>query len=192
MKTASKNSIEPTVVYLKPDVAEFSVEIKETGRYEITVFGSQDSVSQIWIEDYINNKDQRTYNITGSLDLNKEGTGKITGSPLAAKMHQMKVHVEKGTYIDSISFKLITLHVQTPKVLSQEMTGDNWDLVWSDEFDGDGLVDYSKWSYNAGNWGWGNNELQYYTAEDLKNARQENGVLIIEAHKNENNRYWSS
>ncbi|MFZ6001950.1 MAG: glycoside hydrolase family 16 protein [Bacteroidota bacterium] len=62
-----------------------------------------------------------------------------------------------------------------------------WKLVWSDEFDGKGAPDPSKWDYDLGDGcpnvcGWGNNELEYYTNE-TKNVRMENGMLIIEAHK---------
>ena len=55
-----------------------------------------------------------------------------------------------------------------------------WKLVWSDEFDGNRL-DMSKWTYDVGGYGWGNNELQYYT--DGANIRVLNGKLIIEARK---------
>jgi beta-glucanase (GH16 family) len=58
-----------------------------------------------------------------------------------------------------------------------------YELVWSDEFDTDGLPDPSVWSYEVGAGGWGNNEWQYYTAERAENARVENGCLIIEARK---------
>lgn len=61
---------------------------------------------------------------------------------------------------------------------------DEWQLVWSDEFDISGLPDSSKWAYDTGsNGGWGNNELQYYTYRKLENARVENGQLVIEAKK---------
>jgi beta-glucanase (GH16 family) len=56
-------------------------------------------------------------------------------------------------------------------------------LVWSDEFDYTGLPDASKWTFEEGGGGWGNNELQYYTASRTQNARVENGVLIIEARQ---------
>ena len=59
----------------------------------------------------------------------------------------------------------------------------NWDLVWSDEFNYNGLPDSTKWGYDIGGHGWGNNEKQYYTASLLENARIENGRLIIEARK---------
>ncbi len=54
-------------------------------------------------------------------------------------------------------------------------------LVWADEFSTDGLPDPNKWDYDIGDHGWGNNELQYYSKADLKNARIENGILTIEA-----------
>lgn len=56
-------------------------------------------------------------------------------------------------------------------------------LVWADEFSGSGLPDSSKWSYDVGANGWGNNELQFYTSQRKENARVENGYLIIEAIK---------
>ena len=61
-------------------------------------------------------------------------------------------------------------------------------LVWADEFNYKGLPDSTKWSYDKGNGcpdicGWGNNELQYYTSNRLQNARIKNGILIIEAKK---------
>jgi beta-glucanase (GH16 family) len=59
-------------------------------------------------------------------------------------------------------------------------------LVWNDEFDSNEeaqLPNPAKWVYNVGGHGWGNDELQYYTERQLKNARVENGMLIIEAHK---------
>lgn len=61
-------------------------------------------------------------------------------------------------------------------------------LVWSDEFNGQGLPDSAKWDYDHGrgcpqNCGWGNEELQFYTWNRTANARQEGGNLIIEARK---------
>lgn len=57
----------------------------------------------------------------------------------------------------------------------------HWELVWSDEFDYCGLPDSSKWDYEVGLIR--NQELQYYTARRLENARVENHCLIIEARK---------
>lgn len=52
-------------------------------------------------------------------------------------------------------------------------------LVWSDEFNYTGKPEPTKWTYDYGFIA--NQEKQYYT-DSLKNARVENGHLIIEAH----------
>ena len=59
-------------------------------------------------------------------------------------------------------------------------------LVWSDEFSYTGLPDSSKWSYDVGGNGWGNNELEYYTKADTANAVVRNGFLYLTARKQQN------
>jgi beta-glucanase (GH16 family) len=55
-----------------------------------------------------------------------------------------------------------------------------WKLVWSDEFNGSNgsAVDASKWVFDTGGGGWGNDELEYYTNR-LQNAAQQDGSLVI-------------
>lgn len=67
---------------------------------------------------------------------------------------------------------------QEPKVYSFESKP-----AWSDEFDVNGLPNNQIWGYDIGGGGWGNNELQNYTANDGDNARVENGKLIVTAIK---------
>ena len=69
-----------------------------------------------------------------------------------------------------------------------------WKLVWKDEFNYNGLPDSTKWNYDVGGHGWGNNELQFYTKQRKENARVEKGMLIIEARKEkwENKDYTSA
>ena len=57
-------------------------------------------------------------------------------------------------------------------------------LVWSDEFNGtDGSApDSAKWVLETGGGGWGNNELEYYTAR-AQNASLHDGNLVITAVK---------
>lgn len=55
----------------------------------------------------------------------------------------------------------------------------DWVLVWSDEFNGDEL-DFSKWAVEENGHGGGNNELQYYL-DRRENVRVEDGILVIEA-----------
>jgi beta-glucanase (GH16 family) len=56
----------------------------------------------------------------------------------------------------------------------------NYQLVWQDEFDTDGAPDDSKWAYDLGSGGWGNNELQTYT-NDVRNIIVADGSLQITA-----------
>lgn len=91
-----------------------------------------------------------------------------------------------------LSFILVILSAcsstEQPQTKTQNESPKEWDLVWADEFDTAGLPDSTKWSYDVGTGcpdicGWGNNELEYYTEKREKNARVENGHLIIEVHK---------
>jgi len=56
-----------------------------------------------------------------------------------------------------------------------------WELVWTDEFNYEGLADKSKWDYEVGFIR--NREKQYYTKARTENARVEKGTLIIESRK---------
>jgi beta-glucanase (GH16 family) len=64
--------------------------------------------------------------------------------------------------------------------------------VWGDEFTTDGKPDTTKWGYDTGGHGWGNNELEYYTAGG--NVSAKNGLLVIEVRKENmsGNRYTST
>jgi beta-glucanase (GH16 family) len=66
------------------------------------------------------------------------------------------------------------------QALSQTAT--NYQLVWSDEFNYNGVPDSTKWGYNLGAGGWGNEEAEYYTNR-IDNAVVKNGVLQIIAKK---------
>lgn len=56
-------------------------------------------------------------------------------------------------------------------------------LIWNDEFNRKGLPDSTKWNYDHGGSGFGNEEAQFYTKKRLENARVKKGKLIIEARK---------
>ena len=59
-------------------------------------------------------------------------------------------------------------------------TTSQWNIVWSDEFNGMS-INTSKWTFEKGNNnGWGNNELEYYTSNS-QNAYVSNGLLHIVA-----------
>ncbi len=88
--------------------------------------------------------------------------------------YSVKVTATSSTGQTSFNNKLILVTV-TPTYTN---------LVWSDEFNNDGLPDPAKWGYDigTGSGGWGNQELQYYTAR-AENAVCEGGVLKIKAIK---------
>ena len=79
---------------------------------------------------------------------------------------------------------------------NQESFAQDYQLVWSDEFDGTS-VDPDKWEFQTGDGcqlgicGWGNNELQWYQEG---NTTVENGILTITGDYNPNasNQYTSS
>jgi beta-glucanase (GH16 family) len=74
-----------------------------------------------------------------------------------------------------IAFLLVCL-------VSARAPAQSWSLVWADEFNQpDGSApDSSKWGYDTGGTGWGNNELEYYTL-GTTNTWIQGGQLIIEA-----------
>ena len=72
----------------------------------------------------------------------------------------------------------------------QKLEPRNWQLVWSDDFDGAAgtLPDASKWAYDlgTGQGGWGNQELQSYTNNPANVSLDGNGNLVITAIRNGN------
>jgi beta-glucanase (GH16 family) len=58
-----------------------------------------------------------------------------------------------------------------------------WELVWAEEFNYTGFPDPAIWTFETGGTGWGNNELQYYKANDEDNAWVSDGRLKITALK---------
>ena len=98
-----------------------------------------------------------------------------------------------------INFATVTILNDDEHVFSIPETGystpesyDGMELVWSDEFDASS-INNSNWTFETGtgNWGWGNNELQYYQEN---NTSIIDGNLVIEARKEsvDNSNYTSS
>lgn len=68
------------------------------------------------------------------------------------------------------------------------------DIIWSDEFNGPAgsAPDSSKWGYDLGNWGWGNNEWQNYTNSRANSQLDGSGNLVITARREANGTYTSA
>jgi beta-glucanase (GH16 family) len=80
-------------------------------------------------------------------------------------------------------------------VTAQPMFAQNWQLIWSDEFNGaaNSSPDPSKWTYDTGGGGFGNSELETYCSPGMNTApcnaslpnefMDGNGNLVIRARK---------
>jgi beta-glucanase (GH16 family) len=78
----------------------------------------------------------------------------------------------------------------------QTLPDRNFQLIWSDEFDGDSgtAPSATKWTYDLGTGlnGWGNNELQTYTQSPQNVALDGEGNLVITALKTSTGSYTSA
>ncbi|RMH66014.1 MAG: glycoside hydrolase family 16 protein [Calditrichaeota bacterium] len=82
--------------------------------------------------------------------------------------------------------------VNAPEEGNMDKFNAEWQLVWQDEFN-TSQIDGSKWNFEIGAGGWGNDELEFYTNRH-ENAYIENGQLVIEARKDnyQGNTYTSA
>lgn len=79
------------------------------------------------------------------------------------------------------SFLLILSGCQKSSI--QKIDQRNWQLTWSDEFDGPAGTspDSTKWLFDIGSGGWGNAELEYYTDRPVNASMDGQGNLAITA-----------
>lgn len=84
---------------------------------------------------------------------------------------------DEGAKVEQKSGDLINIG-DSMKIGDKELT-----LAWSDEFEYSGVPDTTKWKYQTGKSGWGNNEVQNYidNSTEAKTAVVEDGVLKIKA-----------
>jgi len=84
-----------------------------------------------------------------------------------------------------VAFLLLLLPVVANAQESASPVKDaKWKLVWSDEFNGPGGsgVDSSKWVFDLGGKGWGNQELESYTNRP-QNVYIQDGNLVVQARQ---------
>ncbi|MFD2517503.1 glycoside hydrolase family 16 protein [Salinimicrobium flavum] len=130
---------------------------------------------------------------------NGDGSGEVVVSFSAKNATSYKVNFGNGdtkeTTSNSVSYKYVGNGTHTYKIFVSAYKGPDFvsasesltiyvapGLVWSDEFDENGAPDSSKWGYDTGAGGWGNNEPQFYTSRS-ENVKVENGLLKITAKK---------
>lgn len=105
-----------------------------------------------------------------------------------AKDHGLKLNAWTANDPDDLDWLIANgfdfITTNEPELLFEQLknspTAKGYELVWSDEFNYTGKPDSTKWAYDY--CFIANQEEQYYT-DSLKNARVENGNLIIQAHK---------
>lgn len=137
----------------------------------------------------------------GSSDMlpNGDGSGMITLTVTAENATLYKINFGNGQVVESTSglvnhtysmsgtntYTIFVSAYNGTQFISQTLTTTVFvtqDLLWSEEFDVDGPPNSTKWGYDLGNNGWGNNEIQNYTNRP-ENAIVQNGVLKIKTIK---------
>lgn len=121
-----------------------------------------------------------------SADPTRSDNGTITYNYTESGTYEAEVRAYGNTseYINEIITIEVVVNGSTIIPSTGYSTPDTYDgmkLLWKDEFSGT-AVDETFWTFEigTGNWGWGNNELQYYRKE---NTYLIDGNLIIEARK---------
>lgn len=93
--------------------------------------------------------------------------------------------IKKIKYIGltTISSLLLLTMIGCKKNAVQTLPERSWELVWSDDFNGTAgsAPDNTKWAFDLGGGGWGNNELQVYTNNSNNIKLDGNGKLVITA-----------
>jgi len=118
------------------------------------------------------------------------------------KAHELNTIVNAWTVNDPLLMDCLIAHnidlitTDEPEILLDLLSkrSDKKTLLWGDEFNYTGLPDSTKWGYDVGGHGWGNNEQQFYTRADTANAYVSDGTLHITARKQakENKDYTSA
>ncbi|HXC35662.1 MAG TPA: family 16 glycosylhydrolase, partial [Candidatus Acidoferrales bacterium] len=133
-----------------------------------------------WVDLNVTNQyDPNTYAITNTVSSLVAPTG------TSFVRYQIMFQGDQYNSAGSMYFDDATLN-QT----SATAFGPNWNIVWSDEFNGNSL-NTKNWTYDIGNGcpnlcGWGNNELEYYTS-NTQNVYVANGCLHIAALNQQTN-----
>lgn len=123
------------------------------------------------------------------------GNGKTTGKITDKDQEQTIYYALQGEYEVTLTLwgplnstadtksitKIITIEADDPDYIAPE------GLIWSDEFN-TSSVNPENWTFETGtgDWGWGNDELQYYTDGD--NVEITDGKLVITAKKENDNK----
>ena len=117
-------------------------------------------------------------NGTSITNESNDGLSTNTFSETGSYIIKTKAHTNYNSFIEHIDTIDIDLEVDSSVGFNSPLSYPGYTLVWQDEFNGNSLS--SDWTLETGtgNWGWGNNELQYYTTQNHTIA---DGMLQITA-----------
>lgn len=96
-----------------------------------------------------------------------------------------KIDQSNKTHVFILILLATTIGISCDVSETQDIDSPDWQLVWSDEFEGDAgsSPDSANWRFDIGTGenGWGNQELQYYTDRPENIALDGEGNLVITA-----------
>ena len=149
----------------------------QTATCEVFVTGSDGSTLRI-TPAVVSLKKGETYQLSYGNTYDLDVTWSSSDESIATVSQTGLVTALKG---GNATITLSTNVGSVTALVAVEHTWGEYQLVWSDEFDGTSL-DESNWTPQTGGGGWGNQEAQYYT-DRSENLRVEDGCLVIEARK---------
>lgn len=115
----------------------------------------------------------------------QSGEANYTFSQSGTYAIKTKAHITQYNYVERVDEVTVLVDSSSSGTSGAPATGystplsySGMTLVWNDEFEGSSLS--SDWTFDigTGSWGWGNNELQYYTNQNIQLI---DGILKITA-----------
>jgi beta-glucanase (GH16 family) len=172
LSVASCDKSEESDPVVVPSNLEITVDVSTDGSGKVDVTATADNASyyNIYFGEETPDPPVQSVNGTGSHTYQNSGTYTI----------KVAAHSSVNDLISATEEISVDVAFQDVGYVSPE-TREGYNLAWEDQFTGDALNSAS-WTHEIGNGssGWGNNELEYYKAENSKVA---DGYLTITAKK---------
>lgn len=166
----------PASPVLLPSNLVVTITPSSTVEGKVDVTAKADNANYYSFEFFVGNTSQTLENPEGkaSYQFNQSGVYKIL----------VRAHATFNQFIskeDSVNITITQNSSGFPNSgFSTPMSYPGYTLVWNDEFNGTALSNDWVFEIGTGSNGWGNNELQYYRAE---NAEVRDGALVITARQ---------
>ena len=156
----------------------------------IDVISSCDSITWIDGNTYYSSNNTANYNFANSAGCDSVVTLNLTINQASFGVDVITacdslVWIDGNTYYSNNNYATDTLINANgcDSIITLNLTISTWNLVWADEFSGNGAIDTSKWYHQTfipNGTGWYNGEVQHYT-DRSDNSYVQNGNLHIVA-----------